>query len=108
MKAQRKEYSVQAVLNLGINSPRHSVQCGNGQVWRASGIRAAYSKLEVLTDSLPSVPGSSVLIPIIVAVIGVLGALIPAIYVNSLQTQPEPDITLCSCIHRMYTLFELY
>ena len=38
--------------------------------------------------------GSSVLVPIIVAVIGVVGAVVPAIYVNSLQSQPDPEVTI--------------
>ena len=38
--------------------------------------------------------GSSVLVPIIVAVIGVVGALTPVIYVNNLQTRPDPDVGL--------------
>lgn len=37
---------------------------------------------------------SSALVPILVAVIGVVGALVPALYVNSLQTQPESDVTV--------------
>ncbi len=38
--------------------------------------------------------GSSVLIPIVVAVIGVVGTVVPAIYVNSLQTRPNAEVTL--------------
>ena len=38
--------------------------------------------------------GSSVLVPIIVAVIGVVGAVIPAIYVNSFQSQADPEVTI--------------
>ena len=37
---------------------------------------------------------SSALVPIIVAVIGVVRAVVPAVYVNSLQSRPDPDVTI--------------
>ena len=37
---------------------------------------------------------SSALVPIIVAVIGVVGAVVPAVYVNSQRTQSEPDVAI--------------
>jgi hypothetical protein len=40
------------------------------------------------------VAGPSATVPIIVAVIGVVGAVVPAIYVNSLQSQPDPEVTI--------------